>query len=200
MEVADERRARASARRAWLAVVVVGVVVVLATGAATAESLRAGADLTRSQADGAGVLQEQLRFSDVRTVLRETDLIKAAQAVGGAAQIDWSEVLGSVGAALPADTTITGLTVSSMDPLKGFGQSTVPLAQSRVATIDITISSPTVPSIPSLSDSLQQVPGYVGASITAVASADEGAAFTGQVSLELGPAAFDETYEYKAVD
>lgn len=197
-EVHVERRARAVARRAWLAAVVVGAVVVLATGLATADSLRAQSDLARAQTDGASVLQEQLQYSGVRTVQRETDLIRAAQAVGASAQIDWAQVLGAVDSALPAGTDVTGLTVTSMDPLKGFTQSTAPLAATRVATIDLTISSPVVPSVPDLADRLRSVPGYVDATISTVSSEGQGTTYAGQISLDLGPDAFDRTYEYKA--
>ncbi len=196
-EVHTEQRARATARRAWLGVVVVGAVVVLASGVATAEGMRAQTALAQSQSEGASVLQEQLRFGDVRTVQRETDLLKAAQAVGGSGQVDWDSVLGSVARALPTDTTITGLTVTSMDPLKGFTQSTAPLAVSRVASLQITITSATVPSVSDLSDRLATVPGYADATITTITSAGQTGQYTGQIALDLGPGAFDKTYEYK---
>ncbi|MCJ1715663.1 hypothetical protein [Curtobacterium sp. VKM Ac-2922] len=199
-EVHVERRARAVARRAWLAVVVVGAVVVLVTGLATADGLRARSDLAQAQTAGASVLQQQLQYSGVRTVQRESDLIQAAQAVGGSAQIDWASVLGAVDTALPTGTDVTGLTVSSMDPVKGFTQSVEPLAATRVATVDITIASPTVPSVPDLADRLKDVPGYVDATISTVSSEGQGATYAGQISLELGPAAFDKTYEYKAAN
>lgn len=193
-EVHTEQRAAAVARRAWLAVVVFGAVVLLGVGAATTEGVRARSDLARSQSNGASVLQEQLRFNDVRAVQRDTELLKAAQAVGGSAQIDWSGVLGSLASALPAGTTVTGLTIASMDPVKGFAQSTEPLASSRVATLDITISSATVPSVPDLSDRLTTVQGYAGARIAAIASAGDSGAYSGQITLDLDSKAFDETY------
>lgn len=199
-EVHAEQRARATARRAWLAVVVLGVLVVLASGVATAERMNARAALDQAQADGASVLQEQLRFGEVRSVQRQTDLLRAAQAVGGSSQIDWDTVLGTVSQVLPSGTTIAGLTVTSMDPVKGFTQSSEPLAPSRVATVEITISSTAVPSVPDLSDRLAKVPGYVDAGITAISGAGDSGQYTGQITLDLGTDAFDKTYTYKKED
>ncbi|MFS0728570.1 hypothetical protein ABC270_00670 [Curtobacterium sp. 1P10AnD] len=190
----SEQRAAAVSRRAWLAVIVVGAVVLLGVGAATTEGVRARSDLAQAQSDGASVLQQQLRFNDVRAVQRDTELLKAAQAVGGSAQIDWSEVLGSLADALPAGTTVTGLTITSMDPVKGFVQSTEPLAPSRVATLDITISSASVPSVPDLSDRLTTVQGYAGARITNIASASDSGTYSGQITLDLDSKAFDKAY------
>lgn len=199
-EVHTEQRARATVRRAWLAVVVVAAVVLMGIGIATTEGMRARTDLAQAQSEGTSVLQEQLRYSDVRSVQRDTDLIKAAQAVGGSAQVDWNRVLGAVSGALPAGTSVTGLAVTSMDPVKGFTQSTEPLAPSRVATLEITITSSSVPSVPDLSDGLKAVPGYSDARITTISSSGESGAYTGQITLDLDATAFDKTYDYKAAE
>jgi hypothetical protein len=197
-EVHVDRRARALARRAWLGVVVAVAVAALGTGAATVQSLQSSTDLTSAQSEGSSVLQQQLKYSEVRTVQRQTDLIKAAQAVGGSGEIDWGSYLATIASALPANTGISGLTITSIDPVKGFTQSSAPLDKSRIATIQITLSSQTIPSVPDLTDRLSKLKGYADSNITAINSTDSSGGYTSQITLDVDKKALDNKYKYKA--
>lgn len=193
-EVHAERRERAIARRAWLGVIVAAAVAALATGGAYVHQLETAQSYLSAQNETTSLLQQQQRYSEVRSVENDTALLEAAQSVGGSTEIDWSSTLAQLKSVLPAGVSITAMTIDSADATESFAQSTVPLQGSRAATMQLTIQSPGIPSVPDWTARLSQLRGYVDSTITSVSLAEDTGQYSATIQAHLGAKAFDGKY------
>ncbi|KQO63642.1 hypothetical protein [Curtobacterium sp. Leaf261] len=193
-EVHVDRKERATARRAWLGVIVVGVVVVLAIGGVTVNGLRSQTDLAGAQNETSALLLQQQKYSEVRDVERESTLITAGQAVGGSTEIDWQKYLTELNASLPSGVSITGLSIDSATPLTTYVQATTPLQGQRIATLQIAVSSPTIPSVPDWTSGLSTLTGYVDSSITSISREGTADNYTASITLHINEKAYDGKY------
>lgn len=195
-EVHVDRRERAIARRAWLGVIVVVAVVALGVGTATLDSMRSQTKLTNAQSETTTILQEQQKYSEVRTVENQTTLLEAAQAVGGAEEIDWAPYLASLSAVLPSGTTIPDVSILSANPLQPFDQSSIPLQGVRIATLQFTVHSTKLPSVPDWTDRLSSTKGYVDSTISSITASDDGT-WDADITLHINEKAYDAEYSGK---
>ncbi|WP_156463549.1 hypothetical protein [Curtobacterium sp. Leaf183] len=193
-EVHVDRRARGIARRAWLGVVLAAAVVVLGAGGAVAHEMATAADLRSAQAETSTLLAQQQRFAEVRAAEQQTQLLRAGQAVGGATEINWGDTLTSLQTALPTDVEISAMTIAAADATTPFSQSTAALAQSRVATLSITVKSPEIPAVPDWNERLSSLTGYLDSSISSISYEKEKARYSSVIELQLGEKAFDGKY------
>ena len=173
-EVAAQARGR-SLRRG-LVLVTGGVMLIVAVGVAAAawHSAQSVVRLADAQSVSAELLSEQQTYISVREVQGQVDLAHAAREVGSATEIDWKAYLLEVRSLLPADVTIDGVDISSSSPLELYPQATSPLQPSRVATLDLTLSTPSLPAVPAWLDALATLPGFADASPGSIALAETG--------------------------
>ncbi|UFU13926.1 hypothetical protein LQK89_15710 [Curtobacterium sp. C1] len=198
LEVRQDRKQRAAVRRAWLAVILVAVLVILASGAAYSASTSAAAEMTAVQGQTVVLLRQEQSYAEVKQVQAQTALIEAGQEVGGATEIDWGTTLSTIQTSLPAGVTITGVQIDSATPLQSFTQATAPLQGARVATVTITAASAELPAIPVWITSLGQVPGFVDANANSVTlSTDEAGGYTTNLTIHLDTDAYDGKYTGK---
>ncbi|WP_336697328.1 hypothetical protein [Curtobacterium sp. USHLN213] len=193
-EVHTERRERAIARRAWLGVIVAAAVAALGSGGAYVHQLDTAQSYLSAQNETTSLLQQQQRYSEVRSAENDTALLEAAQSVGGSTEIDWSSTLAQLKSVLPAGVSITAMTIDSADSTESFAQSTVPLQGSRAATMQLTIQSPSIPSVPDWTARLSQLRGYVDSTITSVALEEDTGQYSATIQAHLGAKAFDGKY------
>lgn len=199
-EVHVDRRARTIARRAWLGVIVVVVMVGLAVAVATFGAVQSALRLGVAEAQGTSILQQQVRYANVRVVQRQVALLQAAQGVGGSEEIDWSSYLTQIADALPKGVSITNISVTSSSPVAVFAQSAAPLDKSRVASVDLTVSSPTLPAVPDWTNALAELAGESNLSITSITggtSSGSATAYQAHITLDLNATAFDNKYKVK---
>ncbi|WP_066517716.1 hypothetical protein [Curtobacterium ammoniigenes] len=199
-EVHVERRARAIARRAWLGVIVVVVIAGLGVGAATIGAVQSAVKLGLDENQGTSILQQQVQYANVRVLHREVALLQAAQGVGGGEEIDWSTYLTRIAAALPAGVSITNISITSSSPIAAFGQSAAPLDKARVATIDLTVSSSSIPAVPDWTAALGQITGASNLSITSItggSSSSGPTAYQAHIAFDINADAFDNKYKTK---
>lgn len=195
LEVRAERRGAQNVRRAWLGVIGVAVVAGIATGAATLTSMQAKDELASTQGETSALTAQQAKYSKVRTIESKTTLIDAAREVGGSTDIDWNSYLTKLQATLPADTTIQSVSVDSATPLTPYTQSTAALQGARIGTVTVTVSSPTLPSVPKLLNGLVSLPGYVDATPGTVTAVDS--AYTANIVIHINQDAFSGLYTKK---
>lgn len=193
-EVHVERRERGLARRAWLGVVVAGAVVVFATGGALAHQITTASSLTAASGETTNLLAQQQRFAEVRQAEQDTQLLEAAQAVGGSTEIDWDATLAGVRDALPDGLAISGMTIASANVVEPFTQSTAALQRSRVATLTLTIKSTTIPSVPDLTSGLSALRGYQDSAISSISFDKDKSEYTSVIDLQLDDEAYDGKY------
>lgn len=196
-EVHVHRRQRGAVRRAWAGVVVVALAVGIGAGSAALTRTSAEDDLAAAQAETSSLLQQQLRYQDVRTTERDSTLLEAAQQVGGATEIDWSATLQSVQEKLPAGVQIVGVAIDSASATEAYAQSDDPLQGQRIATLTIDATSTTLPSVPDWLTALRGVTGFVDASANSVNRDDTSSGYTVNMTIHLDEKAYDDRHAAK---
>lgn len=154
---------RAKTLRRGLAAVVVAVVVLVAAGvtAASFQAMQSQTDLQAAQARTNELLAEQTKYVEVRQVQDEVDATVAARQLGASTEVDWKAYLIGLRDVLPGDVTIDTVGVDAASPLAPYGQATVPLQALRVATLTLSLTSPSLPTVPDWLDAMSSLPGYV---------------------------------------
>lgn len=173
-EVTAEQKGR-RLRRA-LAIAVVAVVFVTGGGiaAATWEAQRSQASLAVVEARTAELLAAQGEYVEVRRAQEEVDATVAARRLASSVDIDWTDYLQQIRARLPGDVVVGAVVLDAGSPWAPYGQATAPLQPSRVATVNLTLTSPTLPSVPDWLEAMATLPGYADSSPTRVALLDSG--------------------------
>ncbi|MGL3200654.1 MULTISPECIES: hypothetical protein [Curtobacterium] len=196
-EVLVDRRQRAGVRRAWLGVIVVAVAVAAAVTLASANAVQSESHLVQVRQETDALLLQQQAFRDVRSAETQSELLRAAQAVGGSTEIDWQETLQRVQDSLPAGVTITGVQIDSATPLESYAQATSPLQGQRVATLTIDTASPTLPSVPAWLDSIRTIPAFVDGNANSVTLDSATNTYTVDMTIHLDEKAYDGKYDTK---
>ncbi len=127
----------------------------------------------------------------MRTVETQSDLLRAAQAVGGSTEIDWQSTLQGVQDSLPAGVAITGVQIDSATPLEAYTQATGPSRASGSRRSRWTPASPTLPSVPSWLDAVRKLPGYVDANANSVTLDTSTGVYTVDMTIHLDETVFD---------
>ncbi|GAA3895813.1 hypothetical protein GCM10022381_41660 [Leifsonia kafniensis] len=194
-EVREERKARVVRRRLGLSVAGALVLVIAATGGATALSLQAQVALSDEQTRTTQLLQEQNQYVEVRTVQQEVSLVQAAQQVGVSTEINWKTYLEAVQAILPASVVIDTVEVDSASPIALFVQPTAPLQGPRVATVKFTAKSAVLPDVPTWLTALKTLPGYADALPGSVGLDAATGTYTVDITMHVNDAAFAKRFE-----
>lgn len=182
----QQKRRRRLLRVAFAAIL---ALVVLATGGAIVLNTAAQASLAAAQSETLSLLAQQAQYSDLKQVQQRIALTQAAQTVGASPEVDWSGYLGKLRGTLPGGVTLTSVNVDSSSATKGFEQPTTPLEGPRIATLNFTAMSPTLPDVPTWIDALATLPAFVDAVPNSV-TLDESGAYVVDITMHVGPDAF----------
>ena len=139
------------------------LVVIAAVAAVSFEAGRAESRLAAAEARTTELLLESGKYSEVRNVQNQIDMTTAARQLAAATEVDWRAYMGAVRASLPSDVTIQTITVGSGTPWVEYEQSSVPLYNARVASLTLSLTSPTLPAVPMWLTNLRTLPGYADA-------------------------------------
>lgn len=193
-EVNAVRKARAGRR--LLGLVVVGVIVVVGAscGAVAWQAIQAQAAMADAQARTADLLQEQLKYAEVRSVQEEVNRTVAARQVGASTEVDWKAYLQGIRRVLPGDVTIDTVAVDAASPLEAYAQPTAPLQEQRVATLTLTITSPNLPTVPEWLEGLKTLPGYADGTPNAITQDDDGS-YTVNLTLHINDGAYSHRFD-----
>jgi hypothetical protein len=195
-ELRLQRKAIRTRHRLWASTVVLVVLMLFGTGIAALLAFQGQQSLAAEQQRTSALLAQQKKYSQVRVVQDDIGFLQAAQEVGTSTEIDWQGYLNQVQATLPANVTLTSVTIAAGSPLASFAQSSVPLQGSRVATLSFIATSPSLPEVPAWLDSLTALPGYTDASPGNVARADTGI-YTVNITMHISEAAFTKRFAAK---
>ena len=160
-DVRSARRNRRTRRGFGWGVLVVGLAVIVAIGGAFALNVAAQAQLIAARMHSTELLVQQKRFSSVRDIQKEVAVAEGAQQTGASTEIDWKSFLDKVATAQPAGLTLTSLTMDSASPIAVYQQSSDPLQGPRVGTVEVVVSSTSLPDVPAWVLALQKIPGVV---------------------------------------
>jgi Tfp pilus assembly protein PilN len=193
-EVHTARAAKVVRRRLGLGVIGVVLITLVAAGAATALSIQAQQQLASEQSRTIGLLAEQSKYLEVRTVQGQVDQVQAAQQLGVSTEIDWKKYLEGVQAILPASVTIETVAVDSATPLTLYAQPTAPLQGPRVATVAFTAKSTALPDVPTWLTSLATLPGFADALPGSVVLDEASGIYTVNISMHVNDAAYAQRF------
>lgn len=193
LEVRAERKAGIQVRRAWLGVAAVVVLVGIGGGAATLYAQGANSSLVSAQAQTTNLTQMASKYSAVKTTQGKVDLVDAAREVGGSTDVDWPTYLGAVALTVPSGAQLSGVTVDSASPVIAYAQAQAPLEGQRVATLTLTATSSSLPSVPTWLNNLTKVKGYEDATAGTVALSS--GVYTATVTLHINEKAFSNAYK-----
>jgi Tfp pilus assembly protein PilN len=193
LEVRAERKAGIQVRRAWLGVAAVVVLVGIGVGAATLHQQTAAASLVSAQSATGKLSHDASQYSAVKETQSGVDLIDAAREVGGATDVDWTSYLAKIALTVPSGATLSAMTVDSASPILAYAQASAPLQGQRVATLTLTATSTSLPSVPTWLNSLASLPGYVDATAGTVALTS--GVYTSTVTLHVDSKVFSNAYK-----
>ncbi|WP_241981347.1 hypothetical protein [Cryobacterium algoritolerans] len=193
-EVHTARAVKVVRRRLGLGVIGVVLITLVAAGAATALSIQAQQQLADEQSRTTGLLAEQSKYLEVRTVQRQVSQVQAAQQVGVSTEIDWKKYLEGVQAILPASVTIETVAIDSATPLTLYAQPTAPLQGPRVATVAFTAKSTVLPDVPTWLTSLATLPGFADALPGSVVLDKATGTYTVNITMHVNDAAYAQRF------
>lgn len=192
-EVKTGRRGKTLRQALALAVV---VVIMLVGGGVVWATIGAGQSQQRLEAEQArtdDLLAQQLAFAPARQMQSQVDGVKAARIIGMSTEVDWKAYLGEIKAKLPADVLIDTVRVDSASPLAPYGPATVPLQGPRIATLNLLLTSPKLPTVPAWLESLSTLPGYADATPGSVTRL-EGGSYQVNLTLNVNEEVFTNRY------
>jgi hypothetical protein len=184
-EVKAGQRAKGVRRRLIVTLVAVAVLMGAGVAGASWEAAQSQGKLAAAQDRTTSLLTEQAKYAVVVKVQNEVDTALGARQFGASTEVDWKGYLGKVKAVLPANVTIDTVAVDSASPLVVFEQATAPLQSARIATLKISLTSPTLPTVPKWLEALKSLPGYADATPGLIKRSGEGAGAVYEVELTL---------------
>jgi len=121
------------------------------------------AQLAAAQSRQQALVEEQLAYQQVRDLQDTIALIQAGQMVGGSTEINWRDYLTRVQNSLPSGVRLEAVSIETGTPMAAFAQSQSPLQGTRVASLNFTVTTETLPKIPDWLRRLATLPGFVDA-------------------------------------
>jgi hypothetical protein len=171
-ELGQRNKALGTQRGLRLLMFAVVVLTVAAIGGAWYLSFTSQLALSGEQKRTQELLLEQQKYADVQYAVNMVDVGEAALRVGGSTEIDWQDYLGRLQASLPAGVALNTFSVDASTVTSQYPQSSIPLQGARIATLQFSATSATLPEIPDWLNRLRDLPGYVDANPGSVALDD----------------------------
>jgi len=140
------------------------------------------------------------RLSDLVNTERQISLTQAAQAVGGSTDVDWRGFLTQLQDTLPAGVVITTVNIDSAAPGMAYEQSSTPLEGARVATLNFTATSPSLPDVPTWLDGLRTLDAFVDATPNSVQLDADNSAYRVDITMHVSSKIYSGRYASKETD
>ena len=191
-EIGEGNKKKAARRGMRLLMFFVLVLALVATAGAFYVEYQAGLAQKKAEDEFTSLQLKKATYADIRATLQGIAEGEAALRVGGSTDIDWSSYIHQLQAILPADVTLTTVSVESADAIKPYEQSDVPLERPRIATIIFAAETATLPSIPSWINALSALPGFADASPQSLNN-DEGI-FTATIVMHIDTNAYSHRF------
>jgi hypothetical protein len=188
-ELGERNRQLGVQRGLRLLMFAVIVLVIAAIGGAWYLAFSANLAMQAEQSRTADLLLEQQQYADVQAAIRDVQLGEAALRVGGSTEIDWQDYLGRVQASLPEGVVLDSFTVDAATVTEQYPQSSIPLQGARIATLQFSAVSATLPEIPAWLVQLRQLPGFVDATPGSVSRGADGQ-YTASIEMHIDAEAY----------
>ena len=183
-ELKLEEKARAQRRLLGLVLVLVIVVVGGAYfySAIVAEASRQRLQAATSYSDE--LLAQQGKYIDARKLAAQVTASEDARQVGMAQEIDWNEYLTYVSLTVfTLGGKLGGFDIEASTPLAPAAPPTAALENPRIATLNLVVTLPAYVNSADWLDSLESLPGFADATITAIGQEGDGYTVTAVLHL-----------------
>jgi Tfp pilus assembly protein PilN len=187
--IRDQASQKHLRRRLMACVAGAAVLVAAGFGGALQYSAAQQQDLLAAQAETGTLLTERAGFAEFIGIRDRVALAEVAQRVAASTEVDWSAYLRELQRTLPDGVKLTATSIDSASPIAMFGQATVPLEGPRIATLNFTATSRTLPDVPNWLDSLGSLPAFVDAVPNSV-TLDEGGVYVVNITMHIGADAY----------
>lgn len=188
-EVGEGQKTRTLRRRLLAGLVIVVVLAILSTVAATLVLFTSNAQLASEQSRSTLLAASRVKYADVTKLQSQVDQIVTSQPLADAGEILWAPYLQEIQASLPAGTTITAFTASTATATSV----TNALTPTHIADVKITADSPQQP-ISDWLDNLAKVKGFVAALPGSVTRVETTGHYTVEVDLLVNSDALSERF------
>jgi Tfp pilus assembly protein PilN len=176
-------------RRLLAGVAGAAVLVAAGVGGASQYSAAQQQELLAAQAETGTLLGERATFGEFIAIRDRVALAEIAQRVAVSTEVDWSAYLRELQRTLPGGVKLTAASIDSASPVAMFGQATGPLQGPRIATLNFTATSRTLPDVPNWLDSLGSLPAFVDAVPNSV-TLDESGVYLVNITMHIGADAY----------
>lgn len=193
------RKARQDVRRILLALIVTVVLALAASGVSAVRAAGAAAQLDAERARTNALLAQQAEFGEVSALEASIDRLNSARVTLGATDVDWAAYLTGIRATLPEGVVLTGATVSTITagaPAAVDADGNPVADAGYVATLQLTVGSADLASVPSWADRLAALPAVVDATLLSVTQGDAG--YVSVVSLGVDEQIYSGLYAEKS--
>jgi hypothetical protein len=150
--------------------------------------------LAQAQEQQTALVNEQVKYDEVRDLQTTIATIKAGQQVGASTEINWRDYITLLQASLPPGLVLNAISIESGTPMIAYAPSNVPLQGDRVAGLTFTATGPTLPSFPDWLRRLAKLPGFVDATPGSVKQGPEGG-YTAQILMHVNADAFSMRFD-----
>lgn len=168
-------------------------------------SIFMGSFLVRAQANQAlanlhieqrltqGLLLQQQEYRGVQKIQAKIALIQASQQVGDSTEINWEKYLKAVQITLPSNVIINTVNIDSETPFSTYSPPSGPILGERIATLNFTATSSTLPRVPDWLNALATLPGYADASPGTVTRGESGS-YSVIINMHINESVFTNRY------
>ncbi len=192
-EVRAERRLRRARYGQTFGLILIIVAIFVASELLNQATLRVQHHLALEKSENEQLLNRKTSLVDVHKINSEIDTLYLGQRVGMTTEINWKTYLDAVQATLPKGVNIERINIEAQTPLEPFPQSNVPQEGSRVATLRLVATSPTLPQISVWLSAIASLPGYSDASPDSVI-ANELGIYTVSIAIHINNTAFTNRF------
>ena len=192
-EIRIKRKARTIGRRIGYGTVLLAFVMYGGIAFVQAQAIQAGKNLHIQQRMTQSLLLQQKGYRDLQNIQEKIGLIQAAQQVGASTEINWDKFLKALQSTLPANVKIDSINIDSETPFSSYSQAATPLQGQRIATLNFTATSSTLPRVPDWLVSLATLTGYADATPGSL-TRNESGSYSLNISMHINQAAFTNRY------
>jgi hypothetical protein len=193
------QREKAQRGKRLIAMSVVLALAIVAAGYSLAfvRLATAQSDLLAAQNRTQELLLEQQSYAEAAAAASDVATVEGARSLVTSTEIAWDQVMAEVAATLPGGSTIETATMTGQTPWGTQPLTAGPLRAQYVATIDLTVSLPSIPDVAALQRSLSAVTGYADSAISTVTSAE--GSYSAQINLTLTSEAYTARFAEEPV-
>lgn len=151
-----ERQRTASVRSTIILLAILAIVIVGGGFAfASLVLVQSSAALAEEQERTLDLLSQQQDYIEIRHLQSRVTASEAAERVGLSTEINWTTTLQQIASVRPPGVEYFAFKSAAATPLEAFPQPTVLLQDSRIASLEVTFASPTVPDAAAMSDGIE---------------------------------------------